>query len=333
MRPTVISTDPPAQAGATTEAGESVGSGTITDVPGVAVGHWTDPRAKTGATVITFPKPNVAAAEIRGANPGAREIETLACGMSDEPIDALVFAGGSTYGLAAAEGVMRALERDGRGRGTKDGFRVPLVPALVVYDLAVGDGSVRPGAADGEAAYRAATTEPVRMGLVGAGAGTTAANWRGPDAIVSAGLGSASIRTDVATVGALVVLNPMGDVFSLEGDPLSGGPPIHSLTPARAHGTRENTTLVAVATDASLSRTELLRLIVRGHDALGACLRPAHTRYDGDAVVAASCGREDDDADALGEATFMAVGRAIEAAIRAAEQGRGDRAAPGTVPG
>jgi L-aminopeptidase/D-esterase-like protein len=278
---------------------------------------------------MLFPKLNVTAAEIRGGSPGSREIETLACGMTAEAIDALVFAGGSAYGLAAADGVMQALERDGLGRGKKEGARVPLVPAAVVYDLEVGDGSIRPGPAEGESAYRAATTASVEMGLVGAGAGTTAADWRGPDAVVAGGLGSAAVRAGGSTVGALVVLNSMGDVFSLEGAPLSGGSSIPPLAPVRAHDTRENTTLVAVATDARLSRTELLRLIVRGHDALGACLRPAHTRYDGDAVIAVSCGHKDGDVDALGEATFIAVGRAIETAIRASHESQPQLALPG----
>jgi L-aminopeptidase/D-esterase-like protein len=306
----VISTDESVPAGDPVSAG-----GTITDVPGVTVGHWTDPEAKTGVTVLAFPSPNVAAAEIRGGNPGAREIATLASGLRDEPVDAVVFAGGSSFGLAAADGVMRALEGDDRGRGTADGFRVPLVPALVVYDLSVGDGSVRPGPAQGEAAYRSASSGPVAMGRIGAGTGTTAGNWRGADAIVPGGLGSAAVRTGGATVGALVVLNPMGDVLTLEGAPLTGGDPVPSLTPARAPAVHENTTLVAVATDARLSRPDLLRLIVRGHDALGVCLRPAHTRYDGDAVIAVSCGSEPGDVDGLGEATFVAVGRAIQAAL------------------
>lgn len=141
---------------------------TITDVPGVAVGHWSDQVAKTGATVITFAGKNSAAAEVRGGDPGTREVQTLAAGMSNDGIDALVFAGGSTYGLAAVDGVMQRVEAAGGGRGPGvDGFRVPLVPGVVVYDLAVGDGSVRPTAAAGAAAFDAASTEEVEMGRSG----------------------------------------------------------------------------------------------------------------------------------------------------------------------
>lgn len=286
---------------------------TITDVDGVSVGHWSDPQARTGATVLVFDEPNVAAAEIRGANPGERELQTLACGMSSTGIQALLFAGGSTHGLAAADGVMSELERDGRG-DLAAGFRVPLVPGVVVFDLAVGDGSVRPGPEEGAAAYRAATSAPVEMGLVGAGTGTTAGTWRG-DAVPS-GLGSAAVTADEATVGALAAVNPVGDVFTLEGESLTGGALIPQLHPVRELSGRENTTLVALATDARLSRSQLLRLIVRVHDALGVCIRPSHTRYDGDAAVAVSFGAIDADVDALSEAAFLATARAIEAAVR-----------------
>lgn len=288
---------------------------TITDVPGVAVGHWSDHRAKTGTTVLAFDSPNCAAAEIRGGDPGAREIQTLAGGMNNDGIDALVFSGGSTFGLAAADGVMAEIEKAGLGRGgTSDGFKVPLVPSVVVYDLAVGDGTVRPGPTEGAAAYNSTSTDPVEMGLIGAGAGATAAKWRG--ATTPGGLGSFSLSAEGARVGALVVLNAVGDVFSLEGEALSGGPLLQSLVPQWDLRERQNTTLAAVAIDAKLNRLELQRVMVRAHDAFGACLRPAHTRYDGDAVIAVATGSLPGDLDAIAEAAFVAVARAIEVAIR-----------------
>jgi L-aminopeptidase/D-esterase-like protein len=298
--------------------------GTLTSVPGVAVGHHTDLAALTGVTVMTFPEPNVAAVDVRGAAPGTRETALLAPGMKVETIQALVFAGGSAFGLAAADGVVRELAAAGRGHPTPAG-PVPIVPAAIIFDLVVGDGSVRPSAADGAAAYRAASEAPVAQGNVGAGTGAAVAKWRGPGAFRKAGVGSAAIRSGGAILGALVVLNAVGDVFTLEGEALTGGP--HSTEgfglPASP---LENTTLVALATDAALSRTDLLRTAVRAHDALGACLRPAHTRYDGDAVFAVSCGGIVADLDGLGEAAFTVTGRALEAALR--------NAAPiGAIPG
>jgi L-aminopeptidase/D-esterase-like protein len=291
-------------------------NGTLTDVPGVAAGHWTDTEAVTGVPVMTFPEPNVAAVEIRGAGPGTREIGLLAPGMKVETIQALVFSGGSAFGLAAADGVMHELEADGRGH-PKPPWVVPIVPAAIIFDLMVGDGSVRPGPAEGAAAYRVASSDPVAMGSVGAGTGATISNWRGPDAAQKGGVGSAAKAVGDASVGALVVLNAGGDIFTLEGEPLSGGPHVPTM-----HGfprrTLEQTTLVAIATDARLRRVDLQRLCIRAHDALAACIRPVHTRYDGDIVFAVSCGDRDGDLDELSEIAFEVVGRAIAVAVEAA---------------
>lgn len=292
---------------------------TLTAVDGVAVGHWSDPDGLTGVTVMTFPEPNVAAVDVRGAAPGSRETAVLAPGMRVETIQALVFAGGSAFGLAAAHGVVEELEADGRGHPTIKG-RVPIVPAAVIYDLALGDPAARPDAAAGARAYRAATSAPVRQGSVGAGTGAVVAGWRGPEAIRKGGVGSAAVTLEGATVGALVVVNAVGDVFTLDGTPLTGG----ALRPdlARSFGSPlEHTTLVCVVTDAAVGRAELLRLAVRAHDALAVCLRPGHTRYDGDAAFVVSCGGGSADPDLLGEAAFVAVGEAVENAVRAAASG------------
>jgi L-aminopeptidase/D-esterase-like protein len=289
---------------------------TLTAVPGVAVGHWTDGVAATGVTVMTFPEPNVAAVEIRGASPGTREIGLLSPGMKVETIQALVFAGGSAYGLAAADGVMRELEIDGRGH-KKDPWVVPIVPAAIIFDLMIGDGAVRPGAEEGAAAYRLASADPVVSGSVGAGTGATISNWRGPWAVKKGGIGSAAKQVDETIVAALVVLNAGGDIFTLDGRPLTDGPAAPTMAgfPKR---TLEQTTLVAVATNARLGRTDLGRMCVRSHDALAACIRPVHTRYDGDIVFAVSCGNVDGDLDELSELAFEVVGTAVASAVSAA---------------
>ncbi|HKZ28952.1 MAG TPA: P1 family peptidase [Acidimicrobiia bacterium] len=289
---------------------------TITSVPGVEVGHWADPVAMTGCTVVVFPEPNVAAVEIRGAAPGSRETALLAPGMRVETIQAILLAGGSAFGLAAADGVMAELERAGRGHPTPVG-PVPIVPTAVIFDLFVGDPTVRPGPAQGAAATRSASGDPVEMGSVGAGTGATVAGWRGPSAVKKGGLGSACTVVDDALVGALVVVNAVGDVFTLEGEPLTGGPLIPG-PPAALPDPATNTTLVVIATNARLGRNDLLRVTVRAQDALAVCLRPGHTRYDGDAAFAVSCGEVQTSVDLVGEAAFVATGRAIEAALRAA---------------
>ncbi len=290
---------------------------TITAVPGVRVGHATDLDGATGVTVVVPPAPNVAAVEIRGAAPGSRETALLAPGMRIQTVQAIVLTGGSAFGLAAADGVVAALEDEGIGHETLAGV-VPIVPAAVIFDLWLGDPGIRPGPADGAAAYRAASGDPVAMGTVGAGTGAAVAGWRGFENARKGGVGSASVRVGKATVGAIVVANCVGDVFTLEGLPLTGGGPVPEGAPSGPPEPGQNTTLGVVATDATLDRNELSRLCVQGHGALAACLRPSHTRYDGDAIFAISCGEVEEDQDALGAAAFAVVGRAIEAALRAA---------------
>jgi L-aminopeptidase/D-esterase-like protein len=290
--------------------------GTLTSVTGVEVGHWTDPVAHTGCTVVRLPEPNVIAGETRGAAPGSRETALLEPGMSVEQAQAIVLSGGSAFGLAAADGVMQELEAAGRGYPTPGG-PVPIVPAAVLYDLMVGDASVRPTAADGAAAYRAATGDPVEQGRVGAGTGATVAKWRGTPQ--PAGIGSAAVEIGGATVGALVALNALGDIFNLEGDALTGGP--HAAEPlAIGPPVGENTTLAVVATDAALTRTELTRLAIRAQDAFAACIRPTHTRFDGDTCFAVSCGDQAALVDNVAEGAFQAMGLAIAEAIRSSRR-------------
>ena len=296
---------------------------TITAVRGVEVGHWTSDEHGTGVTVLVFPEPNVAAVEMRGAAPGSRETALLGPEMRVEQIQALVLAGGSAFGLAAADGVVRELVADGRGHPTRNG-PVPIVPAAVVYDLDRPSG-FRPGAYEGALAYRDRSPAPVPLGPVGAGRGATTSQWRGTEAVQPSGLGSAMVEVDGVRVGALVVVNAVGDVFTIEGTPLTGGdpapgPPVSGITP------HTNTTLVAVATEARLGRTDLIRVCIRAQDAVAVCVRPAHTRYDGDAAFAVSCGAAEGDVDALGEAAFVVTGRAIAAAAEAARSGGSDRA-------
>lgn len=291
----------------------NVGSAGLTAITGVEVGVWTDLAVMTGVTVVSLPEPNVAAFEARGAAPGTRETALLQPGMKVEMIQAICLAGGSAFGLAAADGVMAELAKDGRGHPTPAGA-VPIVPTAIIFDLMVGSPHP-PDAAAGAAAYVARSADAVPGGAVGAGTGATVAKWRGRESAVASGQGSADVVVDGAVVAALAVVNAVGDAFTLEGEALTGGPPV-----SIAHGweapERENTTLVVIATDAQLGRTELMRLLVRSHDAMAVCLRPAHTRYDGDAVFAVSCGSVEADLDALGEAAFLVTGRAIENAVR-----------------
>ncbi|MDH3540675.1 MAG: P1 family peptidase [Acidimicrobiia bacterium] len=288
----------------------------ITAIPGIEVGHWTDPNAETGCTVISVPEPNVAAVEVRGAAPGSRETSLLETGMRIEQIQAILLTGGSAFGLSAADGVVSALVSDGRGHDTGVA-RVPIVPAAVIFDLYPGDSTVRPGPDAGEAAYRARNSSAVESGSIGAGTGATVAKWRGFEHMAPGGIGNGLRTYGDLSVGSLVVTNGVGDVFTIDGESLTGGPsepgPPQLVPPAQT-----NTTLVVVATNARLSRSELTRLCVRAHDAMATCIRPAHTRFDGDIAFAVSCGEVEADVETAAEGAYGATAAAIEDAIRSA---------------
>ncbi|MDE3194677.1 MAG: P1 family peptidase, partial [Chloroflexota bacterium] len=173
--------------------GQDGGVGAITDVPGIRVGHWSDEHALTGCTVVLFDGEATAGVSVRGGSPGTRETDLLDPLKVNERIDAICLAGGSAFGLAAADGVMRWLEERGRGRKVANAV-VPIVPAAIVFDLSVGDPSVRPGPPQGYAACEAASGEAPREGAVGAGTGATVAKLMGREHARRGGIGTAARR-------------------------------------------------------------------------------------------------------------------------------------------
>ncbi len=253
--------------------------GRITDVPGIAVGHWTDSEAQTGCTVVLLPVGSVGSGEVRGGAPASREFALLDPVRTVAHLDAVVLTGGSAFGLAAADGVMTALEMRGRGFETPAG-RVPIVPTLALYDLAVGDASVRPDASAGRTAAEAARPHTHAVGAVGAGTGCTTSKLAGSDKSKPGGLVAASRRIGDLVVGALVAVNAVGTVGG-EGDAAP-------LTASVPFGT--NTTIGVIATNAPLTKTECYLVAQAAHDGLARAVHPAHTRFDGDAFVAVATG-------------------------------------------
>jgi L-aminopeptidase/D-esterase-like protein len=283
----------------------------ITDIPGLRVGHWTDTRAATGCTVVLFPDGTVASGEVRGGAPASRELELLDPGRTVTRLDALVLTGGSAFGLAAADGVMRFCEQAGAGVTTPAG-PVPIVVALALFDLAVGDASVRPGAEAGHAACRSAAAGPVELGRVGAGTGATVGGAspadREPGGLVSAGAAVGDLR-----VAALVAVNAAGT---------PGGTDQAALRPPGAPGAagaREgwglNTTIGLVATNARMDKQGCHVVAQGAHDGLARAVFPPHTRLDGDAFVAVSVGGAgggvDADVDTVRALAVHVVARAV----------------------
>ena len=288
----------------------------ITDVPGVLVGHWTG--AGTGVTVVLLPEGTIGSGEVRGGAPATRELALLEATRTVESVDAVVFSGGSAFGLAAADGVMAHLEARGRGVLTRGG-RVPIVPAASIFDLTE-SGGVRPGPVEGRAAAEAAAGGPLELGRVGAGRGARVGTWRGGEHAVAGGLGSASARVDAATVGALAVVNAVGDVCAADGTVLAGSRAPADVGPFPEADTlheREHTTLVCVATDARCTKAECFLLAQSAHHGLARSIHPSHTRFDGDLVVAVSTGVVDATVDRIRVAVTDVVAAAVRSAVKA----------------
>ncbi|HET6665272.1 MAG TPA: P1 family peptidase [Acidimicrobiales bacterium] len=281
----------------------------ITDIAGLRVGHWTDAAARTGCTVALFPVGTVASGEVRGGAPATREFELLDPQRTVSRIDAVVLTGGSSFGLAAADGAMRFCEERGLGFATPAG-PVPIVVALGLFDLGVGDAAVRPGANEGYAACRAATDGPVELGAVGAGAGATVAKLapvgdRRPGGLVSAGVRSGDLR-----VTTLVAVNAVGMPGAEDRTALD----IAAARDATAWVTGSgfgNTTIGLVATNARLDKVGCNLVAQGGLDGLVRALFPAHTRADGDAFVAAATGEVGADVDVVRALAVHVVAEAV----------------------
>ncbi|MDP2496566.1 MAG: P1 family peptidase [Candidatus Palauibacterales bacterium] len=318
---------------------------TLTAVDGLSVGHARDAEARTGCTAVVGPFR--AAAEVRGHATGSREMDVLHGDHVVSRVDALLLTGGSAFGLAAAQGVVEWLEERGRGFETP-AARVPIVPAAVLYDLGVGDGSVRPGPAMGRRAADAAGEGPVPEGAVGAGTGATVGNLRGDAGAGAGGVGSWALRQREHAVGALAVVNAFGDVVGGDGRVLSGargedGEHLDTLRtlaagarPGGASPAGRNTTLLVVATDRAVSRSGLRLLAKQAMNGLTRRIAPAGTQVDGDIAFALSTGGLGGDdgvaADGVaGEGTseLMGLGAAVQVAAeraveRAVPAGRGE---------
>jgi L-aminopeptidase/D-esterase-like protein len=292
-------------------------------VAGVRAGHWTGDR--TGVTVLLLPAGTVGSGELRGGAPASRETGLLDPVRTVARVDAVVFAGGSAFGLAAADGVMRYLAERAQGYATAGGA-VPIVPTACIYDL-VEANAPPPTAADGYAAAKAAELDqPLATGRVGAGAGATVGKWHGREYAAAGGVGTAFTDVDGARMAAVAVVNAIGDIVGFDGRVVAGSSaPAGAVafpTPepfeerAAGDGPVNNTTLVAVVTDAACAKIDCYLLAQSAHDGMSRALRPAHTRFDGDLSVAVATGVVEAHLDRLLIAAADVVADAIRAACR-----------------
>ena len=305
--------------------------GGLTDVEGIRVGHAVDPRRPTGVTVVLPEREVMAGVDIRGSAPGTRETALLDPVRSAKRIHAVVLSGGSAFGLDAASGVVRHLEARGVGYETPVA-RVPIVPSAILFDLALGDASIRPGPELGRRACLNAGAGPVPEGNAGVGAGATVGKILGHERAMKGGLGTASVRVGPLVVAALVAVNAVGDVIDPETGRILAG-----VRDAGGHGFADtmavlketggtmrhageggNTTLGVVATNAAFDKASLTKIAQMSHDGLARAILPVHMPSDGDAVFALST--ESVPGQDLGLAGALAAHVTARAVVRAVLQ-------------
>ena len=302
----------------------------LTEVDSLKVGHHTLGERPTGCTVVLAERGAVAGVDVRGGAPGTRETDLLDPINTVQEVHAIVLSGGSAFGLETASGVMRYLEERGIGFDTTVA-KVPIVPAAILFDLAVGDPRIRPTADCGYRAASAATDGPVVEGDVGAGAGATVGKARGPARAMKAGVGSAALRLpDGLVVAALVVVNAIGDVIdpatgraiagvrSADGRGLADVRTLLRAGELRPRGRPgENTTIGVVATNARLTKAQATKVAQMAHDGLARAIAPAHTPADGDTIFALATGASGGEADVFTVGALAAEVMA-DAIVRAA---------------
>jgi L-aminopeptidase/D-esterase-like protein len=321
----------------------------ITDVRGIEVGHAQDEEALTGCTIILCRRGAVAGVDVRGSAPGTRETDLLDPLNLVEKVHAIVLAGGSAYGLEAADGVMRYLEEK------KIGFnagvaKVPIVPAAILFDLGIGRADVRPDSAMGYRAAASASSAAPAEGNVGAGTGASVGKMFGASLAMKAGIGTASIDIGGGVVvGALVAVNAWGDVIDPQTDEIIAGLRSGKVGPLRVGGkepfadtlammksavgrsvlslaARANTVIGTVATNASLTKAQATKVAQMAQDGIARAVRPAHTMLDGDAIFALSTDTKKADVSAVGAFAAAAVAEAVTRGVRMA-------ASAGGIPG
>ena len=301
---------------------------------GFAIGHWTDPAAATGCTVVIPPPGTRCGVDVRGGGPGTRETDVIGPFSGAHEASAVVLSGGSAFGLAAADGAARWLEEHDRGHPTPGGI-VPIVPAAVVYDLVGGDPSVRPGPQEGYAACDAASEGIPERGRVGAGAGTAVGKFLGREHGVAAGVGFAAAQAGSGeTVAALAIANAWGDVLAEDGSVL-GGPrgedgemlrtaelvAAMSAPPDWTGLEERNTTLVCLMTDAGLDRSACLRVARMASGGVARAVDPTFSDFDGDVAFCLATGEPREDrftALVVGTIAATVTAAAIRDAVRSA---------------
>jgi L-aminopeptidase/D-esterase-like protein len=288
------------------------------------IGHYSDTKNGTGCSVILPPEGNICSAAVMGASPGTRELALLQPDKKIQGIHALLLTGGSAFGLNAASGIVDELEQKKMGYKTAYGV-VPIVPAAVIFDLNVGDGSIRPGPTEGRFALKNSSFENFESGNIGAGTAATIGKWAGLEYAMKGGFGVSQVEHGELKACAAIVLNSVGDVISKNGQILAGaykngafmalnnpqsrwGEPVVGLV--------ENTVLCAIMTNAQINKQQAAYLAGRGHLGIAQRIQPSHTSFDGDVVFVMSTSKVSVSLDTAASVIIESVGNAIFEAVK-----------------
>ena len=310
----------------------------ITDIKNVHIGHAQDEEHATGCTVLICDKKAMCGVDVRGGGPASRETDLLNPLMSNDGINGLLLSGGSAFGLDAAGGVMKYLEE--KGRGVKVGNAiVPIVVGSCIFDLNCVDGSVRPDAAMGYAACLDSEKNIERNGNVGAGMGATVGKILGNPSTMKSGLGCYAIQVGTLKVGAVVVVNAIGDVFEMDSNKQLAGllnKNKDGMASSEEHAVKLlqlaskfalNTTIGAIITNGDLDKAEMNKVAAMASNGIARTIRPVNTSMDGDSIYALSVGKVKTCADVVGTLAAHVLGKAINRAVLETEEKYGYKSA------
>ncbi len=303
----------------------------ICDVPGILVGHAQDFKGGTGCTVIISENDAVCGVDIAGGAPGTRETDCFKPVNLVQHANAVYLGGGSAFGLAGADGVMRWCEENGMGIDIGECV-VPIVPGAVLFDLKFGDHKARPDSDMGYRACLAASSAETSMGNIGAGTGATIGKARGIDGVMKGGLGTASIKVGSLIVGAIAAVNCFGDIVDENtGEIIAGTRPasgskfegaLKYLKEAAFTGINpisSNTTLGVIATNALFAKPEATKVAMMTHDGFARAINPVHTIYDGDSIFCLATGEIRADITAVGTLAAKVMSKAVINGVKAAK--------------
>ncbi|MDE2950687.1 MAG: P1 family peptidase [Chloroflexota bacterium] len=318
----------------------TINNNTLTRVPGIKVGHYTDAIAATGCTVVLCPPKTVGAVDVRGGAPGTRETDLLQSHNLVTEVTAVALSGGSAFGLSSADGVMRWHIERGLGYQSRSGLTVPIVPAAILFDLGLGRQDVFPDSDAGYQACQNAATGVLELGSVGAGTGARVGAIAGNERASKGGVGSAAIALgNGLVIAALMAVNAVGNVYDERGEILAGlrkndGAGFDSVletiaaasSDSPAAPANESTVIGVVATNGLLNKAGAQKVAQMAHDGIARAVNPAHTMYDGDTIFALATGEIPADTSLVGAYAAEAVASAIRDAVRRATSLGGVRA-------